>query len=74
MYGDRFIARFEPGRGKRSGALVIKQWWWEPEIAVSEALQSAVRHCLQRFLAYLDTDQLQMDPQATAQAGLTWLN
>lgn len=74
LYGDRFIARFEPGRDKQSGALVIKQWWWEPEIVMSEALQSAVRHCFQRFLAYLGTDQLQIDPQAAAQAGLTWLN
>lgn len=74
LYGDRFIARFEPGRDKRSGALVIKQWWWEPGIVMSDALQSAVRRCLQRFLAYLGTDQLQIDPQATAQAGLTWLN
>ena len=64
LYGDRFIARFEPGRDKRSGALVIKQGWWEPGIVMSDALQSAVRRCLQRFLAYLGTDQLQIDPQA----------
>ena len=32
LYGDRFVARFEPGRDKKSGALVIKQWWWEPDV------------------------------------------
>ena len=28
LHGDRFVARFEPGRDKRSGALLIKNWWW----------------------------------------------
>ena len=30
LYGDRFIARFEPGRDKGSDALTIQNWWWEP--------------------------------------------
>ena len=29
LYGDRFVARFEPGRDKKNGALIIKKWWWE---------------------------------------------
>ncbi|MCK5327839.1 MAG: AlkZ family DNA glycosylase, partial [Candidatus Latescibacteria bacterium] len=27
LHGDRFVARFEPGRDKKNGALIIKKWW-----------------------------------------------
>ncbi len=73
LYGDRFIARFEPGRDKKSGALVIKNWWWETGITPSDEMQSALCHCFKRFLGYLGTDGLQIESQAVKQASLDWL-
>jgi len=73
LYGDRFVARFEPGRDKASGALVIKNWWWEREINPSPKLLSELNNCFLRFLEYLGTDTLKIDPSSAAESGLDWL-
>ena len=61
LYGDRFIARFEPGIDKESGALVIKNWWWEPDVIRSEEMRSELEQCFIRFLNYLGTDDILVD-------------
>lgn len=53
IYGDKFVARFEPGRDKKTGALVIKNWWWEPGINVSDEIIASISECFLRFQAYL---------------------
>ncbi|MCK5118718.1 MAG: YcaQ family DNA glycosylase [Candidatus Latescibacteria bacterium] len=73
LYGDRFVARFEPGRDKESGALMIKNWWWESGIIPSKRMQSALRRCFKRFLRYLGTDALRMDSKIAEQADLDGL-
>lgn len=73
LHGDRFVARFEPGRDKKSGALVIKKWWWEPGVSQSERMRLPLRHGFKQFLSYLGTDRLQIDGETAEQAGLGWL-
>ena len=73
LYGDRFVARFEPGRDKESGALLIKNWWWEDGAAPSEEMRSELLHCFERFLSILGTDDLRIDGQIAKQASLDWL-
>ena len=73
LYGDRFVARFEPGRDKESGALMIKNWWWESGIIPSKRMRSALRRCFKRFLRYLGTDALRMDSKIAEQADLDGL-
>jgi uncharacterized protein YcaQ len=73
LHGDRFVARFEPGRDKKSGALIIKKWWWESGVTPSKRMQSDLRHCFERFLSYLGTDNLQIDGKTARQKGLDWL-
>jgi uncharacterized protein YcaQ len=73
LYGDRFIARFEPGRDKENGALIIKNWWWESGVIPSQRMQSDLRDCFKRFLDYLGTDDLRMDSETAEQAGLDGL-
>jgi uncharacterized protein YcaQ len=73
LYGDRFIARFEPGRDKENGALIIKNWWWESGGTPSKKMQSDLLDCFKRFLAYLGTDGIRMDSETAEQAGLDWL-
>ena len=58
LYGDRFIARFEPGRDKKSGALLIKNWWWEDSVNPSKKMQSELRRCFECFLDFLVTGDL----------------
>jgi uncharacterized protein len=73
LYGDRFVARFDPGRDKPSGALVIQNWWWESGVVPSERMQAELERCFSRFLCYLNADQLQIDREVVERAGLYWL-
>lgn len=74
LYGDRFIARFEPGRAKDSGALIIKNWWWEPEVHPSQRMKSALRRCFKRFLKFLGTDELIIEGDVAEQASIEWMD
>jgi uncharacterized protein YcaQ len=72
LYGDRFVARFEPGRDKDSGALIVKQWWWEPDVTPTAEMQSALSRCFQRFLGYLGSEELWMDAGTAGSTGMAW--
>ena len=73
LCGDRFIARFEPGRDKASGALIIKNWWWEEGITPSKEMRLELRRCFDRFLEYLATETLQIDEKLAKREGLEWV-
>jgi hypothetical protein len=73
LYGDRFIARFDPGKDKQRGVLVIKNWWWEPGVNPSAPMQSALAACFRRFLQYLDLPRIEIDPSLQQRLGLQWL-
>ena len=73
LYGDRFVARFEPGRDKKRAALTIANWWWEEGVGPSSEMQAALVDCFRHFLAYLGRDKLFVDEAAVAEAGLGWL-
>jgi uncharacterized protein YcaQ len=73
LYGDRFIARFEPGSDKPSGTFTIKNWWWEAGVKPSRQIKSDLVQCFQRFLAYLGTERLEVAGRPLNQAGLEWL-
>jgi uncharacterized protein YcaQ len=70
LYGDRFVARFEPGRDKASGALLIKNWWWESGVSPSKRMKSDLVGCFERFLGFLGADDLKIDGEIAEQAGL----
>jgi hypothetical protein len=70
LYGDRFVARFEPGRDKKSDALAIQNWWWEPGVQPTGEMRAALQDCLARFLAFLGRGRLQIDEGARAQMRL----
>ncbi|MGE5507928.1 MAG: winged helix-turn-helix domain-containing protein [Chitinophagales bacterium] len=74
LLGDRFIARFEPGRDRKNKALTIKKWWWEPGIRQSKWLRSELIDCFERFLKYLGSDTLRIEPETLSRADLEWLN
>jgi uncharacterized protein YcaQ len=73
LYGDRFVARFEPARDKVRAALTILNWWWEEGVTPSPEMQTALIDCFQQFMTYLGRDRLRVDDGAVAQADLGWL-
>ena len=73
LYGDRFVARFEPGQDKKNGTLIIKKWWWEPGVKQSERMRNDLIQCFKQFLNYLGADNLVIESKATEQADLDWL-
>jgi uncharacterized protein YcaQ len=73
LYGDRFVARFEPGKDKQNGAAVIKNWWWEPGVRQSDELHAALRSAFRRFIDFLGADSIYIPVQTVTEKGLGWL-
>jgi uncharacterized protein YcaQ len=73
LYGDRFVARFEPGRDKQGEALTLLNWWWEPDIQPTEELRAALRDCLARFLRFLGRDSVRIEGETAKRADIGWL-
>jgi uncharacterized protein YcaQ len=71
LYGDRFVARFEPG--KDDGVLVIKNWWWEPDVQPTDEMWAALRIAFQRFLDFLDVSSIRIQARIAAEQGLDGL-
>jgi uncharacterized protein YcaQ len=73
LYGDRFIARFEPGRDRKNGDLEIKNWWWEKGIEQTPEMRQALHDCFSDFLNYLGTVKLKIRRKLVGREGLDWL-
>ena len=73
LYGDRFIARFEPGQDKKNRIVTIKNWWWEADVTPSKDMKSKLGRCFNRFLDYLGADNLKIDPQTVERERLEFL-
>ncbi len=58
LYGDKFIARFEPRFNKKAGKLELINWWWEPDVVVTPQMKKALNKCFRYFMNYLDTSEL----------------
>jgi uncharacterized protein YcaQ len=58
LYGDRFVARFDPKLDGREGTLTILGWHWEQGEALTEELADALQGALARFLSYLGAERV----------------
>jgi hypothetical protein len=59
IYGDHFVARFDPAYDKPSHTFTIQNWWWEKGVTKNDAaMLAAIGTCLKAFCAYLRTDHL----------------
>lgn len=61
LYGDRFIARFEPVFEKKTGEFIIKNWWWEPDVLLTNQLKEALEDCLKQFSRYLNASTIKLN-------------
>jgi hypothetical protein len=73
LYGDRFVARFEPGQDKKTKMLIIKNWWWEPDVEQTAELHAALQNCFRKFLDYLELDAIHIDKKIQNRNQLAWL-
>ena len=56
LYKNQFVARFEPEPCKGKAPLQIKNWWWEPGIAVTDEMNDAIKDAFERFGKYLGVE------------------
>jgi uncharacterized protein len=73
LYGDRFVARFEPVLDKKSRVLTVKNWWWEEGVRPSKQMQAELQRCVRRFMGFLGATSLELDSRVTEQPHLEWL-
>lgn len=73
LYGDRFIARFEPGREKKNGTMIIKNWWWEPGVKPVKAMKEELAVCFRQFLEFLGAQRIARS-DSLGGLGLEWLD
>ncbi|MBB6217371.1 hypothetical protein HNQ80_003490 [Anaerosolibacter carboniphilus] len=73
LYGDQFVARFEPKFHKKTGVLEIFNWWWEPDVLITGELQEAVSTCLMEFADYLGARKVALNGEGNAIENLDWL-
>lgn len=58
LYGEQFIARFEPIFDKKNKVLTIKNWWWEPNITRTEHLRKEIGISITEFSNYLQAEKI----------------
>lgn len=73
LYGDRFVARFEPGWDKNSKTLIIRNWWWEPGVRQGERLKKELTKCFKDFAGYLNAEAFKIEENTAEINGLEWL-
>jgi len=62
LYGERFVARLDPGMDRAQGLLTIKGWWWEADVdATDAAMLAAISETLAAFCRYLGAKQIRLD-------------
>ncbi len=73
LYGDRFVARFEPRFNKKTGKLEIINWWWEPDIFFSKEMKRELIRCFGQFLKYLGATGIKFIGESNSAKNMKWL-
>ena len=73
LYGDRFIARFDPEFDKKTRVLTIKNWWWEEDSSSDQKMREALQRCMADFLVYLDAEGIKYSKTLLKKGDLEWL-
>ncbi|WP_410510929.1 winged helix DNA-binding domain-containing protein [Paenibacillus sp. BR2-3] len=70
LYGDRFVARFEPVMDKKSRTLNILNWWWEQGECLTPELSLALKQAIASLARCLRADSVRFLPDVVANSGL----
>lgn len=73
IYGNSFIARFDPAFDKKTRQLTIQNWWWEQGIQPDEQIKAALIDCFQDFLTYLQAESFEMREAIVSRKDLNWM-
>jgi uncharacterized protein YcaQ len=73
LYGDRFIARIDPGFDKKACTLTIKNWWWENGIKPDQDMIEALIRCMKDFQNYLGAQGIKYSSGLPKSGHLEWL-
>jgi uncharacterized protein YcaQ len=73
LYGNKFIARFEPVIDKEGKALVIKNWWWEPDVKIAVKMRRELQRCIKDFMKFTETQSIIINEDAIKSSKLEWL-
>jgi hypothetical protein len=73
LYGDTFVARFDPSFEKEKGKLIIQNWWWEEGITMNPDMEAALISCFRDFMRYLGATQIQLHSPVKRDKSLHWL-
>lgn len=60
LYGDRFVARFEPKLDKQTNTLIIKNWWWEKHLKPSITMKKSITASLRQFMRFANAKNLEI--------------
>lgn len=72
LYGDSFVARFEPGWDKSTKTLIVKHWWWEQGVKNSNRLEEELCKCFKQFAGFLEAKSIKVENAAEPKE-LRWL-
>ena len=73
IYGDRFVARFDPAFDKKTRKLTITNWWWEETVQPDESMEAAMVACVRDFMRYLDASQIRLGGEIAGEKSLRWV-
>lgn len=73
LYGNNFVARFEPVLDKNSRTLIIRNWWWEPGIKVTSKMRKKLQQCIKSFMEFTETQNLVIYDNVLTVTKLEWL-
>ena len=73
LYGDRFIARLDPGFDKKTRVLTINDWWWEEDVIPDQEMIAALKRCLGDFMVYLEAEDIKYTEGLLKKGDLDWL-
>jgi uncharacterized protein YcaQ len=73
IYGDRFVARFDPAFDKKTRHLTIANWWWEAGVEPNDAMEAALAACFRDFMRYLDVGRIGLGERVAGEDSLRWV-
>jgi len=73
LYGDRFVARCEPVRDRKTKTLTLKNWWWEDGVRPSKRMGAALSRCMKKYVWFMGVERLVLGDGAAAMKGMEWV-
>jgi hypothetical protein len=73
LYGDRFVARVDAKLDRKTGELMVNNWWWEDGVEPDEAMAKALSECLGEFGGYLDSKKITLGSKIARKKSMQWV-